>query len=153
MTKDEIYEEIRSQLREAQEATVTTPWRYDDKDLVPQIRSALRYLRTVGLPVLAVMDTSGTFETDPTETEGLLIALRVVNRLLTGDLMRKLLDGELGVVFRTGSDLIDTKTASTVFESASSRSGEEFDRLLTIALANTDGGSRSIFGLQSLYQE
>jgi hypothetical protein len=146
MTKDEIYEEIRTQLREAQEATVQTPWRYDDGDLVPQIRSAIRYLNVLGVQNVGVMNTSGEFTTEPSPVIGLCIAYRIVHRLLTGDLMRKLLDGELGVVFRSGSDYIDTKTASQSFALIAERAEGEFSLLLAAAMANADGGASSVFG-------
>jgi hypothetical protein len=153
MTKDEIYEEIRTQLREAQESVVTSPWKFGDKDFVPHIRSALRHLRAVGVVTTGVMGTDGEFSADPGEIEGLLIVHLLVGRLLTGELTRKLLDGELGVVFRSGGDMLDTKTATTAFREVATQAKEQYDSLLTVALANADGGSNSIYGLQKPYVE
>lgn len=153
MTVDELYEEIRAQLREAQEGAVAKPWRYGNADIVPQVRSALRHLRVLGVPLAPTMTTAGVLSEELTETQGLLVALRVVQRLLSGDLVQKLLDGELGVVYRSGADYVDTKTASMAFTSLATSVDEEFQRYLMIALANADGGSNSIFGLQTEYVE
>lgn len=153
MDRDELFEEIRTLLREPQTATVANPYRYTDLDLVPQIRSALRYLRTTGVPSDAVMDTTGTLTTEPDETEGMLIAFRVAAMLLSGDLIKKLNDGELGVLFKAGPDTLDTKTATKSFETAAASYQQEFQKLLTIVLADVDGGTNNVFGSQNAVTE
>jgi len=148
MQKAEVYEEIRALLREPQVNTVTKPWNYRDEDIVPQIRSALRYLRTgSGLAaVVGAMDATGTFAPEPTDMEGMLIALFVAHRLIGGDLTQKLAAGELGVLFKTGGDTIDTKQASSEFQKVASAYADRFNVMLAIALANQDGGSNSVIG-------
>lgn len=144
MSVEELYEEIRALLREAQVSKVSDPWKYTDEDFVPQTRSALRSLRVRGLLVEGDMDRDGVFVTDPSEIEGLLIAYFVAERLVTGDLLQKLADGELGLVFKTGPDLIDTKTATRSFEDFGKRWRMEFDTLLAIAMAGQADGASSV---------
>lgn len=152
MTKAELIEEVRSLLREAQLDTVSKPWHYTDVDFVPQIRSALRFLRTRGLAVAGVMDKDGTFSVEPAdEMEGSLIALFVAAKLVSGDLTQKLADGELGVIFKAGSDLIDTRSAAQSFSKTATEFYDQFQSLLTIALTNADGGLNSVFGGTATY--
>lgn len=152
MTKAELIEEVRSLLNEAQLSTVEKPWHYTDVEFIPQIRSALRFLRTRGVATTGVMDKDGTFSTEPsTEVEGALIALYVAEKLISGDLTQKLADGELGVIFKAGSDLIDTKVAAQSFSKAASGMADQFQTLLTIALSNADGGLNSVFGGTETY--
>lgn len=151
MTKAEIFEEIRALLREPQAGTVERPWNFTDADIVPQIRSALRHLRTRGLATTGVMDMRGEFTTVPaTEREGALIALFVAEKLVSGDLIQKLHDGELGVVFRAGSDMIDTKEAAKSFQKVATTYREEFQILLTIGLTDADGGTATYGGQEAL---
>jgi hypothetical protein len=145
MNKLELYEEIRALLREPQQATTSNPWNYTDTDFAPQVRSALRHMRAKGLTVVGVMDAAGQFSTAPTEREGMIIALFVADRLISGDLMQKLQDGELGVVFKTGSDLIDTKQAAREFSSTASAYRTEFQTLMAIALADGVNANSSVY--------
>jgi hypothetical protein len=150
MTKDEVFEEIRAALNEAQVNTVSKPWHYTDVDIVPQVRSALRNMRIIGIPTLADMDPSGDFTTEPTELEGVLIALFVANRLLSGDLMQKLLDGELGVIFKSGPDMMDTKMAAAGFQQSADKFMFRFDVLVAIALSGVSLGD-NVFGSQDAF--
>jgi hypothetical protein len=152
MQKTELFEEIRSLLSEPQSATVSKPWHYTDEQLIPQVRSALRFLRTRGAKTTGMMTTDGVFTVDPgTETEGSLLALYVASRLVSGDLMQKLASGELGVAYQAGSDSIDTKNAADTFKQVSKRYDSEFQSLLTITLSVEDGGVNSAFGTQVPY--
>lgn len=153
MTRAEIEEEIRAILREVQVGTVQNPWTFTSDDFTPQIRSALRQLAVKYATVLisakpeGVMDTTGAFTTEPGDAEGILIAQFVAMRLIKGDLIQKLMDGELGVIFKTGSDYIDTTQASRAFKDAADDLQMEFNAGLTIQLTNLDQGTNNIFGL------
>lgn len=151
MDKATLYEEIRALLREPQVQSVADPWEYKDQDFVPQVRSAIRHLAARGVLVVAVMDTNGEFTTDPAEKEGLLIALFVADRLLSGDLIQKLKDGELGIYFKSGVDIIDTRQAERAFGVAATRYRDDFQALLTMVLTDQDGGADSIYGDQIVY--
>lgn len=144
MDKAELIEEIRALLREPQEHLVSQPWTYIETEFYPQIRSAMRHLTAKGVATanIGAMATDGSLTSEPSARCGVLIALAVANRLLTGDLMRKLRDGEMGVIFRAGSDFIDTKQAAKGFETAASNYQQDFDTLLAIELANADGGDK-----------
>lgn len=146
MGQDELYEEIRALLFEAQVDTVDKPWHYHDDELTFQVRSALRYLRAVGVSTDAEVDVDGTFTTSPTETIGTLLAYIVASRLLNGDLIQKLLEGEIGIHFRAGRDVMDTKTAAHAFREKASQYKVEAEALMTIVLTDADGGAESIFG-------
>lgn len=154
MTKAETIEEIRALLREPQRDTVADPWNYRDLDLVVEIRSALRNLHVVGLAPTVTMDEAGVFGSDPTETEGVLIALFVAERLLSGDLIQKLIDGELGIYLNAGGDVIDTKTATIAFKDAATRIRDRFDTIISVGLATSAGGvpiAAAVFGCQYPY--
>lgn len=154
MTKAETIEEIRALLREPQRDTVSDPWNYRELDLVVEIRSALRNLHVMGLAPAVTMDESGTFASDPTETEGVLISLFVAERLISGDLIQKLIDGELGIYLNAGGDVIDTKTATIAFKEAAARIRDRFDTIISVGLATKDGSvpvAAAVFGCQSPY--
>lgn len=145
MDRDELFEEIRSLLLEPQQATVTNPWHYEDADLIPQIRSALRYLRVAGVNVSATMALDGTITGDLTETQGILLSTFVGERLILGDLIQKLADGELGSYFKAGSDVLDNRDAATYFTKVADTYRLDFQAVLSIALSNADGGTNSVF--------
>jgi hypothetical protein len=149
MTGAEVAQEIRSLLREPQLNTVSTPWTYDAGDLNVQIRSAFRYLRVLGVDPIATVDADGEFSEDIAENVGLLVAYYVAHRLVAGDLAQKLIDGELGVLFRTGTDIIDTKTASQSFKAVAAEYEFRFDTLLAMSLTDAEGGSSSVYGGQT----
>ena len=147
MNKAELYEEIKTLLSELQSGVVPSPWTYDENDFVPLLRSALRRLRTQGVVTTAVIATDGTFTADPlTELEGRLLAVAVVVSLVRTNLMQKLKDGELGVLWKAGTDTLDTKNAARSFEGAVASFEQEYAELLAIALASADGGLNSTFG-------
>lgn len=153
MTKAEWLEEIRVLLHDAQVETVAQPWTYAEPDLLIQIRSALRSLRAKGVLTTAVVDAAGEVTSEPTtDTEALCVAYIVAARLTQKDLVGKLRDGELGVLFKAGSDLIDTKQAARQFESVGSSYAAEAQRLLMLLIADADAGTESFFGEQSPYQ-
>lgn len=135
MTKAEVIEEIRALVREPQEATVDNPWNYAEAELITQVRSALRHLRVFGINVQGSIDEQGEFVSLPTESEGVMIALFVAERLISGDLIQKLLDGELGIYLNAGGDVIDTKTATTAFRDAAKNLRARLDGLTGVALA------------------
>jgi hypothetical protein len=151
MTKAELFEQIRALLLEPQVSTVSNPWHFSDEEIVPQVRSAIRHLRVKGFLALAVMDLDGQLTTEPDETEGMLISYFVAEKLLTGSLVQKLNAGELGVIFKAGSDLIDTKQAAKEFSSVAVEYGVQFDAFFIIAQANADGGVNNTFGDQVPY--
>lgn len=156
MTRADIEEEIRAFLREAQAPTVEKPWNYTSADFTPQIRSALRHLGIAYQAVLpgaaptAVMAADGSFTTEPGDSEGLLIAYFVAARLLNGDLVQKLMDGELGIIFKTGSDYMDTTQASRSFKEMADYAQLKYDALLVMTLANLDSGTLNVYGLQGM---
>lgn len=147
MTKSELFEEIRNLLREPQINTVSQPWLYTDQELTLQVRSAIRHLSVLGVQSFtAVMTTDGALTSEPTAEQGLLIALYVVQRLLVGDLTNKLLQGDLGIYFRAGSDIIDSKTAAGEFQKAATGYKAEYERLLTMVLSDAIDVANSVFG-------
>jgi hypothetical protein len=135
MTKDEVFTHIRSLLREALDtlgAGVTLL--YEDDVLLDQTKAALNYLIAVGVTTDTVVDSSDELTPEPSTRLGVLLALRVVAVLLRGDLTQRLLSGSMGMIFRMGNDLIDTKTAATQFKSIASDYSKEFISILTIEL-------------------
>lgn len=152
MNETDIFEEIRAILREPQVSSVANPWNYTDADLIPQVRSAIRNLRARGYAAEAEMGADGVFVTEPSETEGMLLCYFVAERLLSGDLLQKLMDGELGVVFKAGADMIDTKTSAMSFSAAGDRFRDEFRTLLAIAMAGEDNGD-SVLSSQTIQSD
>jgi len=125
---------------------VERPWAYKDMDLVRHIRSLLRYLTVIGIGTSGVMATDGTFTTEPSDREGLLIAYGVASRLLRGDLLQKLQAGEMGVYFKAGADVIDSKQAGKTLESYATSYEEHFEVLLAILLAGEPEGGVFAYG-------
>lgn len=148
MTRKEIYEEVRALLREPQIESVEDPYTYTDDELDVQLRSALRNLRSLGLPLRTQLLEEGVLAPQPSESQGVLLSLYIASGLLSGDLTQKLRDGDLGVYFRVGSDVIDMKTATTNFRQVSEKYRDRFEVLLTIALTDTVNASGSVFGGQ-----
>jgi hypothetical protein len=149
MQTEELYEEIRALLREPLTSTPAAPWRYTDAEFVPQVRSVLRKLKAVGVTTSAEMNEDGDFTTAPDDTVGLLLAYGVASRLLTGDMTRKLQDGEMGTYWRAGPDILDTKDVAKLFANAAAKYDEEFRAMLTMILTDADGGANSYFGESS----
>jgi hypothetical protein len=148
MTKEELFETIRALLHEPQKDTVEAPYTYGDAELVFQVRSALRLLRVVDLvrdtsPV--VMTDKGVLAPEPSEELGLLIAYYVAKELLTGDMLGKLRDGDMGMYFRAGPDVMDTRAAVPAFQTASANLDAKYQALLTIIIAKADSAT-SFFG-------
>lgn len=159
MTAAELFEEIRTLLREAQANTIETPWLYRDMDLIVQIRSAFRYLRTVGVVSLAdyQMDETGVILLDDEEDEieeadGVMVAHLVAVRLIKGDLVQKLASGEVNVMYKAGLDTIDTREASKALGMAANAFSSTFQTLLTISLSGTVNEAASVFGDQEAYE-
>ena len=137
MTMDEVMEQVRSLLNDPLEVFVDAgiTQLYTDEDILDRVPSALRYLRSIGVEIDALLSTDAELDPEPTERQGVLLASRVASDLLRGELTRRLLNGNLGMVFQMGSDLIDTKTAAIQFANASSDIEEEFEALLAIELS------------------
>lgn len=155
MTKAELFEDIRALLREAPVATTLEPHRYRDDELVQYVRAALRHLRSIGVPTTTQLDSGVGAELTPQPSEqvGHLIALRVAAQLLNGDMIKKLNDGELGLFFRAGPDIVDTRDAVKAFKGAATGLEQEFSRLLMIVLSGTVDDGGSIFGQPSTSYE
>ena len=150
MNIDEIFQEIRTPLKEAQENTVDDPWEYIDDDLLIYVQSALRQIRATGLVLESTIQEDGTLDPQPSEAQGVLISLHVADSVLSGDLTKKLRDGELGLMFRSASDVIDTKTAAIHFTKSSERIMSRFEILLTRLLSLETDATSAVFGEQTL---
>lgn len=150
MDKDELFEDIRTRLREAQENVCSSPWLYSDEDLVKATRAALRHLRSIGVTALTMtMDLSGNFDAIPTEQQGVLISLKVCADLLNGDLAKKFNEGSLGVSISSVMDTYNTNVSATGFEKSAGEYTKQFDRLLTIILTDATDTASAVFGQQS----
>lgn len=148
MDIDTLLEEIRTRLREAQEDTCTNPWLYQNEDLIKAIRSAIRHISVLGVPIPSDLDLSGTFTVDPTEVQGMLIALKVSADLLKGDLANKLNSGELGISVRSVVDSFSTTEASKGMQGIAKAYLRDFDTLLTIVIVNSTDVASAVFGQQ-----
>jgi hypothetical protein len=144
MTRDELFEEIRTLLREPQLDSVSDPWTYSDEDLILQVRSTLRHLKAQGVTTTADMGTDGTMSADLTARHGALVSLHVATKLLRGDMIRKLNSGELGIYFKSGTDVVDTKTVANNFRDVSTKYDGEYEVLLLLSLNDINGAE--VFG-------
>ena len=148
MDQETLFEEIRTRLREAQVNCVTDPWRYEDEDLILAVRSAIRHLRSLKVSLALDMDSSGTFDSNPTETQGMLIALKVCSDLLRGDLSKKLSNGELGVSVRSVLDAYSTTEGATGLAKSAGQYQKDFETLLAIVLTDGADPASAVFGQQ-----
>jgi len=148
MDRDTLFEEIRTKLREAQEDHVDDPWLYQDEDLIMACRSAIRNLRAIGISLTANLSLTGAFDVDPSEQEGVLIALKVVMDLLRGDLTQKLHKGEIGVSVRSVLDSYSTTEAAKGLAKAAAEYKLDYDSLLTIVLSNATDSASAVYGQQ-----
>jgi hypothetical protein len=153
----DLLEEIRTLLTEAQVDTVEIPWNYTDADLYLQIRSAFRYLRAIGYTLLGapfdpMVDELGVLTGTLTEQDGMLTAYYVASKLVSGDIMQRLMAGELGISYKSGPDEISTTGAARGFQMAASGLGDTFSILLTIALTAGVSDQDSIYGDQTVYE-
>ncbi len=145
MTYAEILEHIRVLLQEPLDGFGIPAQSYDDDFLYIQVRSALRHLEAIGViyeGLLTVTDGIPDFDIDPTTRQGVLISLRVVSSLLRSDITQRVVSGSLGMVFRMGNDLIDTKTAAIQLGNSSSGYMSEYNILLVLELS----GENEVFG-------
>jgi hypothetical protein len=147
MVKADIFEHVRTLLRDAQaDLGIGETQFYTDDELVLHVRSALRHLIALGVPTTAVvvlgvtadavMTTGGVLSPEPTDSVGVLIALKVVITLLRGDMIKRVTSGEFGVLFSMGNDTIDTKTAAIQFKNTADDFEEDYRNLLTLILSD-----------------
>lgn len=159
MTITEIFEEVRALIGEPQFDTVAEPYLYKDGELLRKLRSAVRQLSAKGVLwgessdledlVIDATEATPVFEEDPTTLQGVLLSLFVAVELLRGDLIKKLNAGEMGVYFRSGFDIIDTKKAGEDFRFAASIMQRELDVMLLRTLTSQLEGGDSVFGEQT----
>jgi hypothetical protein len=137
MIMDEVMEQVRSFLNDPLEIFVDSDVTqlYTDQDILDRVPSALRYLRSLGVSMDAVLTIDAALDPEPTERQGVLLAARIAAALLRGELTRRLLNGDFGLTFRMGNDLIDTKTAAIKFADVSTNIDTEFQVLLVLELA------------------
>lgn len=146
MVKADLFEHVRALLRDAQKnAGINAPQTYADDDLVPQVRSALRHVVSLGITTDAAMSATGVLSPEPTDSVGVLLSLRVVAALLRGDMIQRVTSGEFGVLFSMGNDTIDTKTAAIQFKDTADGFEEEFRTLITIILS-AEIDKQDVFG-------
>jgi hypothetical protein len=151
MLRSEIIDEVRALLREPALPTEVALWTYYDEDFTPLLRSGLRHLQSMKVPVTSVVGTDGELTPEPAATHGLLLALFCAERLVAGDILRKVRDGEYGTVFRSGPDLLDTTQVARTIERFAADLHGRYQKLLTIAVS--DGGSDDIvFGTPDTLQ-
>jgi hypothetical protein len=63
MVRADLFEHVRALLRDAQKnAGINAPQLYTDDDLVPQVRTALRHVLSLGVPTDAAMSSAGVSE-------------------------------------------------------------------------------------------
>lgn len=146
MTKAELFEHVRTLLRDAQSViSINPPQVYSDDELTLYVRSALRHVKALGVSTDTVMSTLGALAPDPTDSVGILLALRVVVSLLRGDMIHRVTTGQFGIVFSMGNDTIDTKTAAIQFKDSSDEFEEEFRTLMTIIMS-AEIDKQDVFG-------
>jgi hypothetical protein len=138
MDASEIFEDMRSRLNELQVNTVDRPWEYELDDLIPRVRSAMRYLRAANVYVNSTMSGEGVLSAPVTTIVGVLVSALATMNMIKGDLLGKLRDGELGVIFRTGADLIDTKTSALRLDAGVATLEAEVATLMAIALSSIE---------------
>jgi hypothetical protein len=147
MTKAELFEEIRTRLSEPQTATVENPYTYDDTELTYHVRSAIRWVQQAkGITTTAAMATNGTLSPEPTDQVGYLLALRVASQLLRSDMISRLTAGDMGVYFRAGDNIIDTKTVATSFKATASVYDAELEHLVAMILSGSDFDTSTALG-------
>lgn len=151
MLRAEIIDEVRALLREPTLPTEVALWTYYDTDFTPLFRSGIRHLQGVKVPITAVVGSDGEFTPEPTATQGLLLALFCAERLVTGDLLRKVRDGDYGTVFRTGPDLLDTSQVARTIERFAADLRTRYQKYLTIALSDS-GSDDIVFGTPDTLQ-
>jgi len=146
MDIEQLFEEIRFQLNEALFDTLEEPWTYENLQLERGIRSAMRHLRSLGISFNQTMDANGSLSAPVDEEIGMLISYRVSATLLKGDLLIKLMRGQLGMLYKTGGDVIDTKTAARGLLDSANELNRQYEKLfLAVATRKIDEGG-SVLG-------
>jgi hypothetical protein len=140
MTRDELFEEVRLLIQEPQDtADVDRPAEYNDAALLAQARSAMRQLRAKGVLVNVVWNDDDFVVSD---NVGMYLAYRMAANLLSGDVVRRLKEGELGIYFRAGTNVIDTREVGNHIHVAADEYEAEAERVLMILLTDaTDAGA------------
>jgi hypothetical protein len=147
MTKAELFEEIRVRLREPQVSSEEDPFLYTDDELVIHVRSALRWARVNRtISTDAEMAPDGTLLPEPSEEVGVLVALRVASQLLRSDMINRLNSGQMGIYFRAGDNIVDTKTVATNFKAAAQLYDAELESLVNVLLCDPTRSAGSFFG-------
>lgn len=145
MTAAEILKHIRRRIGEVgyvigEDASAI----YSDEYLLEYVDGAHIYLDAIdAMDDDYVVDVSGASITpEPSDYDGLLIALKASADLMAGDLTAKIREGALGVRFRTGVDEISTAEAGRIVAQLAQKHEKSFERLKTTKLAIIKSGTR-----------
>lgn len=119
---------------------------FTDEYLLEYVQDAAEYLEiaNIGDRVYSIDLFPPTITPEPSTADGSLLATWAAAKLLSGDLSKKIRDGDLGIRFRTGLNEISTVEASRRVNDQAKELFQEFDRLVTLKLAKRAGGAERV---------
>lgn len=124
----------------------TVPPEYSDGLLLEYVRGA-----ALELGVLGITDTEYTVDVvnstiipEPSNIDGLLLGAKAVADLVSGDLVRRVTSGEMGIRFRTGVDEISTIDAGRHIGQEGAKLNQWYRHIATLKLSRADGASERL---------
>lgn len=103
------------------------------------VDSAVNFLDANDITTTTYVVSGTSILPEPSTIDGLLVASWSAFRFLSGDLAKKIRNGELGIRFKTGQDEINTSQAAEKIESAASQAEKEFRQLVNMRVSDKTG--------------
>jgi hypothetical protein len=117
---------------------------YSDDFLLDYVAGAALHMNVMGFgdASYSVNLVDNTITPEPSDMDGILLSAMAVMDLVNGDTLKKVIEGELGVRFKTGMEELSTTEASKEIRKAAQDLKMWFMRLKTHKLSKTnDNGS------------
>jgi hypothetical protein len=149
MTMAEVLQAMRIQLGDALTPFGEAAPSYSDKVLAEFVRDAAQFCRATGIfsqDYTVEIPSAGppTISPLPEMIDGLILGALSVENLLSGDLVTRARQGELGVRFETGMEVISTVEAGKHVAGAVNYARRRFRYLVTQKLSSTLSATKRV---------
>ena len=145
MTGASIINEMRVRLGDVDGILDAADIDYSDSYLFEYIKASNNVLTSSEIITSTYVASGTTFSPEPSTLDGLLLASHATYTLLKSDTAKKVKDGSLGIVFKSGQDQISTVEASRGIQNIAQEYYKEYRYLV---MAKFVGDSNGIQRLQ-----
>jgi len=134
-----VLKEIRRRLGGVDGIIDSDDIEHSDEFWFEYIDGAVNYLSATDIITATYLVSGTSISPEPTTMDGLLLASWSVWSYLSGDLNKKIRNGELGIRFRSGLDELSTVEAARKIETAAEKAERNFRNLVNMKVADRTG--------------